>query len=242
MNEEIVNVPINRTLPGIFEYRIEFQDDEYYYGSYEDVLVTIQDLAPYTNNPSDFTTEQSENDMIEWKIYDDFWNGQFRILANDTNNNNYTWMDWNSYVRGSSIRVPINRIALGTFKYIIEFNTSSGEYAEDFVVITIVEDSSSKDTQSTEDNKIEDMDTFFMILLILITTTIILGIVSLLLLLKYRSLSKNFNSRLINLEKNLTDVKMDKKVQGVSKPSKNQKTSTDSEKNEKVESNLPNKR
>lgn len=153
------SIPINRSLPGTFLYYVEFQDTEYYYGGYDEVYVEIVDQSPYTNQPPDIITNITDWDMIEWIIYDDYFEGSFRVIINDTNNNYYVWMDWNPWRNGTTISVPINRIALGTFNYTIEFTTSAGYLVKDSILVTIIEPPDDDDGDGDGDDKYEDNDT-----------------------------------------------------------------------------------
>jgi hypothetical protein len=121
-NNTPFNIPINRSAPGIFNYTIEFNDTDGVFGNPDTVLVNITDAIPYSNSPIDILTSKFGSETINWMLYDDFGGGQYRVLANDTNNNFYIWKNWTSWTNDTSLNIPINRTALGTYNYTIEYN------------------------------------------------------------------------------------------------------------------------
>ncbi len=218
------SVSINRSRPGIFYYQVEFQDNEYYYGGYDEVIITVLDIAPVTNCPPDIITYMSAWETIQWIIYDDFWDGQFRVIANDTNDNPYVWMDWNPWKNNTVINVPINRIALGIYEYTIEFNTTSGETGTDSVLVTITNATSATDNGNggggggdlPPDGTDGELLIHIILLYIFASIAIGLGVATVFLLLRLRLRTVQFGEIIENLEKKLgikKDIPIERKTE-----------------------------
>ena len=56
VNETPLNVPINRSKPGIYNYTIQFKDNDSEFGLPHMVIVTILDFLPTSNQPKDIQT------------------------------------------------------------------------------------------------------------------------------------------------------------------------------------------
>lgn len=221
LTDNEVEAPINRSRPGRFYFLVEFQDSEYYYGGFDEVIITILDRAPVISTPPDLITNISVWDMIQWIIYDDYSEGQFRILANDTNDNSYVWMGWNSWKNNTAINVPINRVALGIFEYTIEFNTTLDEAGSDSVLVTITNATSGNggngggggDDLPPDDNGTPEILTIHDILLYIFAFSAIgLGVASILLLLKLRSTTVKLNGSIEKLGGESAIKKKDRKL------------------------------
>ncbi|MFX0137919.1 MAG: hypothetical protein ACFFDN_30030 [Candidatus Hodarchaeota archaeon] len=81
----------------------------------------VNDSNPTSNHPIDIETTPSGLEAIHWRLYDDHGAGKYRVWVNDTNNNYYEWIKWTSWENNTYVLVPINRTALGTFNYTIEY-------------------------------------------------------------------------------------------------------------------------
>ena len=66
-------------------------------------------------------TTAGGSETIGWILYDDFGPGQYRVWANDTNDNYYVWQNWQIWVNNTSLDVLINRTAPGVYNYTIEY-------------------------------------------------------------------------------------------------------------------------
>jgi hypothetical protein len=140
MNGSDLNIPINRTAPGIYNYTIEYYDTYSLFGIPDTVLVNITDAIPTSNNPLDIISSSSGAETIEWILSDDFGGGQYRVIANDTVGNFYIWQNWTSWINGSPFNILINRTAPGKFNYTIEFNDNQGLFGiQDTVIIEILD-------------------------------------------------------------------------------------------------------
>jgi len=139
-NDTLLNVPINRTAPGLFNYTIEYYDSFNTFGIPDTVIVTITDSNPTSNQPSDIMTSVTGSETIDWILYDDFGPGQYRVWLNDTNDMYYVWVDWTAWTNNTIFNVPINRSTAGVFNYTIEYYDSYNNYGvSDTVLITVVE-------------------------------------------------------------------------------------------------------
>jgi len=102
----------------------------------------ITDDPPTSNHPGPITTYLSGSETIDWTLYDDYSGGQYRVWANDTNDNYYVWVDWTPWINDTSLSVPINRTALGIYNYTIQYNDSNGKFGvPDTVIVSITEPS-----------------------------------------------------------------------------------------------------
>ncbi|MFX1503915.1 MAG: hypothetical protein ACFFDH_23335, partial [Promethearchaeota archaeon] len=135
-----LNVEINRTKSGIYEYAIEFYDDYDQYGDSNTVIVKILDDPPTSNHPNPITTTKAGTEKIEWELYDDYGGGQYRVLANNTLGTNYVWVDWTSWFTNSTaLHIDINRSAPGDFEYTLEYQDNMDQYGNpDKVIVTVV--------------------------------------------------------------------------------------------------------
>ncbi|MBN1800134.1 MAG: hypothetical protein JW891_01425, partial [Candidatus Lokiarchaeota archaeon] len=132
-----LNVPINRIVPGVFAYTIEYRDGCLINGTSDTVVVTVND-PPIVNHPDDIFTTTTGTETIGWILTDDLFPGEYRVLANDTSGAIYTWIDWTPWTSGTNLNVPINRITSGVFEYTIEHRDGySISGTPDTVVITV---------------------------------------------------------------------------------------------------------
>lgn len=137
-NDTSLKVPINRSRHGIFNYTIEYYDNETQYGESDSVLVTVTNGAPTSDHPDDIITPVAGTEKINWTIFDDFGGGQFRVLSNGTSGSMYVWKDWAPWSANSPFSVEINRTIHGKFKYILEFYDGQDAYGTtDEVTVTI---------------------------------------------------------------------------------------------------------
>ncbi|MHA1271665.1 MAG: hypothetical protein ACTSPY_17870, partial [Candidatus Helarchaeota archaeon] len=137
-NNTVLNVIINRSAPGIYNYTIEFYDDHSNFGIPDTVIITVQDNLPISNHPIDITTSVSGTENITWTLTDDFGPGQYRVWVNDTNNNYYVWVDWTPWTNNTVLNVIINRSAPGIYNYTIEFYDDHSNFGiPDTVIITV---------------------------------------------------------------------------------------------------------
>ena len=126
-NETNLEVPINRSATGVFNYTIEYNDSLGVIGTPHTVIVNITlGNPPTSNQPADIHTTTKGSETINWTLYDDLGSGQYRVWANDTNGNYYIWQNWTDWFNETNLMVPINRTAIGVFNYTIEYNDSLG--------------------------------------------------------------------------------------------------------------------
>ncbi|MFX1298098.1 MAG: hypothetical protein ACFFD2_25010, partial [Promethearchaeota archaeon] len=133
-------ISINRSVPGIFNYTIEYNDSHNLFGYPDSVIVIIIDSLPTSSAPLPIITSASGSETINWTLYDDYGTGQYRIWTNDTNGNYYIWVNWALWINNSQFSIPINRTAPGIYNYTIEYNDSANQFGiPDMVIITITD-------------------------------------------------------------------------------------------------------
>jgi len=139
-NNSVITVPINRTRPGFYNYTIEFYDDQNRLGIPDTSLIEILDAIPVSTNPKDLITAPGRPEVITWTLFDDFGGGQYRVIANTSVGNSYTWVDWAPWTNNSAIIVPINHTNLGIYNYTIEFFDDEIQFGvHDTVIVTILD-------------------------------------------------------------------------------------------------------
>jgi len=88
----------------------------------------IKNDLPTSTHPADIITSKDGSETINWTLYDDSAGGKYRVLANDTNGNYYTWKNYTSWVNNTSLNVPINLTASGFFEYTIEYYDDQNQF------------------------------------------------------------------------------------------------------------------
>ncbi|MHA1358923.1 MAG: hypothetical protein ACTSRC_12450 [Candidatus Helarchaeota archaeon] len=121
-NGSNLQYPINRTIPGEYNYTIVFNDSAGNPGPAHTVWVTVQDLPPSSNTPSDIVVQVGQTATIPWILTDDYGAGLFTVYINGTPS---TWQSWSN---GISIDYSINTTVTGTFNYTIVYNDSNGNF------------------------------------------------------------------------------------------------------------------
>jgi hypothetical protein len=138
-NSSTYNIPINRSSPGIFNYTIEFNDNQNQFGIQDTVTIEILNYKPTSNTPESITTTLGGSEVLNWVLSDDFDGGEYRILLTK-GNNTIVWINWTSWSRGEILEVPIKRETLGTFTYTIEFYDKYNNYGiANSVVVEVIE-------------------------------------------------------------------------------------------------------
>jgi len=106
--------------------------------NYDIYAQRIKNFVPTSNGPADITTSISGTETINWTLCDDSGGGQYRVLANDTNGNLYTWVDWTTWTNNTPFSVLINRTIPGVYDYSIEYYDDQRTYGvSDTVIVTI---------------------------------------------------------------------------------------------------------
>ncbi len=136
-NNSNLAVTINRTVVGIFNYTIEYNNSGGLYGAPDMVIVAVMEL-PTSNSPNDIVTLTSGSETIDWTLLDSMGPGKYRVWVNDTNDNYYVWIDWTDWTNNSNLMAAINRTATGIFNYTIEYNNSGDFFGNPDTVIVIV--------------------------------------------------------------------------------------------------------
>ncbi|MFX1237054.1 MAG: hypothetical protein ACFFAS_06895 [Promethearchaeota archaeon] len=134
-----LGVDLNRSVPGVFNYTIEYRDNYNAYGAFDTVFVTVVNEMPTINDPEDISTTLTGTELIDWNISDDGGSGQYRVLVNDTNGNYYEWIGWTDWTADVALGVDLNRSIPGVFNYTIEYRDNFNAYgASDTVFVTVV--------------------------------------------------------------------------------------------------------
>jgi len=132
-----LQVPINRTSIGTFNYTIEFNSSANFSGISDTVMVNVTPPPPESTQPDDLTITTLSEDTLNWTLTDVLGTGKFRVWANDSAGNPYVWQDWADWQNNTNLMVPIN-ITKGVYNYTIEYNNSNGLFGTpDTVMVTI---------------------------------------------------------------------------------------------------------
>lgn len=98
----------------------------------------IKNDVPTSSHPADIITTKTGSETINWTLLDDCAGGLYRVLANDTYGNYYTWRDWTSWANTTSLNIPINQTASGFFDYTIEYYDDQNQFGiPDTVIVEI---------------------------------------------------------------------------------------------------------
>ena len=117
---------------------ISWQDDRNL--NYDIFAQKIENPAPTSNHPSNIITSIGGSETINWTLIDDFGSGNYRVLANNTGGDYYTWVDWTSWTNNTVLNVPINRTSPGYFDYTIEYYDDQHNFGvSDTVIVRILE-------------------------------------------------------------------------------------------------------
>ncbi|MHA1380840.1 MAG: hypothetical protein ACTSRG_20940 [Candidatus Helarchaeota archaeon] len=130
-------VQINRTVPGTYSYEIIYNDSYGIFGIPDYVSVTVNDLVPSSNHPADFSTVISGSETINWTLYDDFGGGFYQVWIDECGYK-YVWKPFAPWTDSTPLYINLNRTAIGTYNYSIEYNDSNGQWGNiDWVIVTI---------------------------------------------------------------------------------------------------------
>ena len=97
--------------------------------------------APTSNHPEDIKTDSEGSEEINWTLTDDSAGGKYRILANNTNGDYYTAVNWTSWTSGNEILVSIDRENVGEFNYTIQYYDDQNRFGvPDTVIVHITKE------------------------------------------------------------------------------------------------------
>ena len=100
----------------------------------------IENPPPTSNHPPNIITSIGGSETINWTLIDDFGSGNYRVLANNTDGDYYTWVDWTSWLNNTVLHVPINRTNPGYFDYTVEYYDDQHNFGvSDTVIVQILE-------------------------------------------------------------------------------------------------------
>lgn len=133
-----LNVQIDTSILGVWNYTIEYYDSGEIWGISHSVIITIYDnVSPNSNNPPDTNVgEKTSGAFINWVLYDLGGGGYYQILINGTE-----YIPWTPWISGVSLIIPIDTFrGVGTWNYTIEFYDSAGVWGlSNSVMVTISE-------------------------------------------------------------------------------------------------------
>ncbi|MBD3227465.1 MAG: hypothetical protein GF329_04680 [Candidatus Lokiarchaeota archaeon] len=132
-----VDVPIDTSSIGTYEYIIEYNDSLGNVGTPNTAIAWIQadDLPEVLVAPSDLLAKQDSSFYLNWTLIDDSGGSHYRIIANGTLGQ---WNSW-STLNNTPISIPVNTSTVGVFNYTIQFNDSLGQMVSDTVMVTVEE-------------------------------------------------------------------------------------------------------
>jgi len=159
-NNTALNVPINRTVPGVFNYTIEYYDLYYLNGSSDTVKVTVLDNLPDLNQPDDIEVQKDDYQTIGWKVTDDFGDGNYRVYINNTPGM------WNSWVNNTPIDHAVDTSTIGIFNYTIQIITSTEQMNYDTVIVKVLQSHETIDTNTTGYNHVIFISVFPIIIIV----------------------------------------------------------------------------
>ena len=135
--DTLLNVPINVSTIGVFNYTIEFYDSHNQTGSPDTVIVIIEENdAPTSNHPKDINTVEYRTETISWMLSDDYGGGQYQIVRNSM-----LWKDWTSWIINESFEIPIDTTIIGSYNYTILYHDDQNLFGtQDTVIVNIAND------------------------------------------------------------------------------------------------------
>ena len=106
--------------------------------NYDIYTQRIKNEIPTSNHPGFKSTTVGSSETFNWTLYDDSDGGEYRVVANNTEGNFYTWVNWTPWTNNTPIIIPINSTELGVYNYTIEYNDDQYQYGiPDSVIVTI---------------------------------------------------------------------------------------------------------
>ena len=97
----------------------------------------VINLPPTTNNPADISTTKTGTETIDWILSDDQGPGQYRVIVTGVSGSR-VWMDLAPWANNMALNVPIDRTAVGTFSYTLEYMDDQGTWGSADVVVVVI--------------------------------------------------------------------------------------------------------
>ncbi|MHA1267261.1 MAG: LVIVD repeat-containing protein [Candidatus Helarchaeota archaeon] len=116
-----IDIGINATVAGIWNYTIQYNDSLGLWGLPDTVLITIDGVAPWDSNPPNPTYIQGDTGAFTFTLYDDIAGGYYRVLRESVE-----VQGWQTWTSGISIQIIIDTSAVGSWNYTIQYNDSAG--------------------------------------------------------------------------------------------------------------------
>lgn len=130
-----INYPIDTSIPGVYNYTIEYNDSQGNYGNPDTVMVNVTSakIPPQVNDIQDKVLDQFSAATIGWILTDDLGAGFYRVIVNGTLG---TWVPW---INNTNINYPIITSVIGVYNYTIQFNDTEGNMGNpDTVIVEIL--------------------------------------------------------------------------------------------------------
>jgi hypothetical protein len=143
-NGSTIQYPVNTTIPGTFNYTIQYNDDLGQFGSPETIIleiIEIIDNVPSTNLNEDLLTYVGAKVEINWTLVDDVGGGHYRVLLDNTTG---TWTSWTN---NTEIKLMVDTSAAGTFNYTLQYNDSSNQFGvQESIIVGVIDNIPTKNT------------------------------------------------------------------------------------------------
>ncbi len=132
-----LNIPINTSILGVWNYTIYYNDTLGFWGIPNTVLISIVDTQnPSSNSPGPAIYEPDSTASIPWILTDNFAGGYFRVLKNGSD-----YISWTSWTNGLNLNITIDTSILGDWNYTVYYYDSSGNWGTpNTVLISITEE------------------------------------------------------------------------------------------------------
>lgn len=126
--------PIDRSVPGIYNYTIRYNDTFGIWGVPDTVWVTIVDNIPTSNHPGNVTADANSSASVPWILMDDYGEGFYRVLINGTPG------EWQPWINGTSINYFVNTTIPGAYEYLIQYNDSAGQWGVPDIALVVIKE------------------------------------------------------------------------------------------------------
>ena len=132
-----LNIPINTSILGVWNYTIQYNDTLGFWGIPNTILISIIDNQnPSSNSPGSNTYEPDSTATIQWILTDNYIEGYYRVLKNGS-----AYISWTSWTNGLNLNITIDTSMLGDWNYTVYYYDSSGNWGTpNTVLISITEE------------------------------------------------------------------------------------------------------
>ena len=137
-----INISIDTSITGFFEFILEFYDSDNQFGANDTVLVhVIENTAPTSNHPEDVVVIKYRTKTIDWTLDDEWDGGKYKVMANDSVGDFYVYKNWTSWALVLPITILIDSSLPGNYNYTIIYYDNQEKYGiQDTVVVSVLDD------------------------------------------------------------------------------------------------------